>query len=368
MGDLKELYSEDSKGKARYWKVSTEHFKDYSVIITRKGLVGGKEVEARTIIKAGKNIGRANETSIKEQADFEAQSKWNKKKDQGYHLKGKQNQTDTILPMLALDYTKRFKDIVFPCFVQAKLDGVRGIFVNGKIFSRMGKMFNCLEHITNELTNVPYNLDGELYSDTLNFQEIVGIVRKQTLTASDKIKIKQIYFLVYDVVDNADYSIRLHDILEKKVFTKTFKYTKLHSTEICNTPEEVYTFHDKFVSKGYEGLILRNFKGKYVVKNRSKNLQKLKAFMDEEFEITGFTDGVGVETGLVIWICKTKDDKTFNVRPKGTHAERSKLFKKAKDYIGKKLTVKFFEYTNDGIPRFPVGSLEASGIAIRDYE
>lgn len=356
------LYSQDSKGNTRYWNVSTEHFKDYSVIITRKGLVGGKDTEATTIIKTGKNIGKTNETSISEQADFEAKSKWKKKIDQGYYLKGKQNQTTTILPMLALDYTKRHKDIVFPCFVQAKLDGVRGMLVNGKIFSRMGKPFHCLDHITDELSGIKYNLDGELYSDTLNFQEIVGIVKKETLSESDKVKIKQIHFLVYDVVDNADYINRLTDILEKKVFVKKFKYTKLHSTEICNKAEDIYAFHDKFVAKGYEGLIIRNFKGKYICKNRSKNLQKLKAFMDAEFEIVSFTDGVGIETGLVIWICKTKEGKIFNVRPKGTHVDRAKLFKKAKEYIGQKLTVKFFEYTNDGIPRFP------TGIVVRSYE
>jgi hypothetical protein len=32
------------------------------------------------------------------------------------------------------------------------------------------------------------------------------------------------------------------------------------------------------------------------------------------------------------------------------------------DYIGKDLTVQFFELTDDGVPRFPVG------IAVRDYE
>jgi DNA ligase OB-like domain len=29
------------------------------------------------------------------------------------------------------------------------------------------------------------------------------------------------------------------------------------------------------------------------------------------------------------------------------------MFKKGKKYIGKMLTVKFFEYTDEGIPRFP---------------
>lgn len=117
-------------------------------------------------------------------------------------------------------------------------------------------------------------------------------------------------------------------------------------------------------------MIIRNFEGKYDLKNRSKNLQKYKKFDDDEFKIIGFTEGTGIEDGLVIWICETKEGKTFQVRPKGTHEERRKLFKDAKKYTGKPLTVRFFGYTDDGIPRFPIG-YEANifgGVAVRDYE
>lgn len=362
---MDQLYSFDSSGKIRYWNISVKNNGDYSQIITKFGIENGKEIINKRNITSGKNIGKTNETSHYSQALHEAKSKWNKKIDAGY--KSSLNKKDTksplvILPMLAHDYTKRYRDIIFPCFVQAKLDGVRGIFINGKIQSRTGKFFKCLDHITNELENVKHVLDGELYSDSLNFQEIVGIVRKETLDENDKQKIKQIYFLVYDVVSDMDYIDRLSQILKKDVFKNKFKYTKLHNTDICKSRESVAGFHDLYISQGYEGLILRNFIGKYEVKSRSKNLQKLKTFMTEEFKIISFTTGTGIESGLVIWTCKTKEDKKFNVRPSGTHEERSKLFKIAKEFIGKNLTVKFFEYTNDGIPRFPVG------IAIRDYE
>jgi hypothetical protein len=39
-----------------------------------------------------------------------------------------------------------------------------------------------------------------------------------------------------------------------------------------------------------------------------------------------------------------------------------KAFDNAEDFMGKLLTVRYFELTNDGVPRFPVG------ITIRDYE
>ena len=76
--------------------------------------------------------------------------------------------------------------------------------------------------------------------------------------------------------------------------------------------------------------------------------------MEEEFKIIGFTEGE-VEKGLVIWIVELPNKKTCNVVPLGTTEYRKDLYKNAEKYIGSLLTVIFQEYTNDGIPRFPVG-------------
>ena len=96
--------------------------------------------------------------------------------------------------------------------------------------------------------------------------------------------------------------------------------------------------------------------------HRSADLQKYKEFKDDEYKIVGFKEGDGIEKGCVIWVCETKDHKTFSVRPRGTHEQRAEAFKSASKAVGKKLTVRFQELTEDGIPRFPVG------LAIRDYE
>lgn len=39
---------------------------------------------------------------------------------------------------------------------------------------------------------------------------------------------------------------------------------------------------------------------------------------------------------------------------KFSHGEREKWLKFKKDYIGKTAEIRFFEYSEDGIPRFPV--------------
>ena len=118
--------------------------------------------------------------------------------------------------------------------------------------------------------------------------------------------------------------------------------------------------HAQYVAEGYEGIMLRNKEGVYS-NARSAHLQKYKEFTDMEVEIVGFKEGEGLEEGCIVWLCKL-NDKQFACRPRGTREERMELFQNGGKYIGKQLTVRYQEKTDDGLLRFPVG------IAIRDYE
>jgi DNA ligase-1 len=357
------LYITTKSGKVKSWEINVVKGPTSSKIVAITGFVGGKMTEYSSEITEGKNLYKSNATDHYSQALFNAKSKWNKKRDEGYHEPGDNSKSNTILPMLALDYTVRSGDIEFPCYTQPKLDGVRGVFYNNIIYSRKGKEFFGLEHITEALKNFPEILDGELFSKELTFQEIVGIVRKKKFSIKDRETIKKIKFVVYDLVSEVDYTDR-NKLLKELIGDGKYPDVILHTTDIAKNKEEIDYYHDKYVSKGNEGVIIRNFKGAYEEKNRSKNLQKFKVFMDSEFEIVGFTEGTGTEQGLVVWECLVpgSENKTFSVRPTGTFEERKKMFKNAKKYLKKMLTVKFFEMTDSGIPRFPIGK------TIRDFE
>ena len=266
-------------------------------------------------------------------------------------------------PMLAYDFKKKSSNIIYPCNVQPKLDGIRAIAVKNRLYSRNGLLFPTLEHIKSELLKSNLILDGELYTDDINFEKIVGLVRKSTKTQEEEKLSLKIYFNVFDIVDKSLTFKERYSILKNFIEKNSFKYIKLVKTEICNKKEEIETFLNKYINEGYEGLIIRNIKGKYEEGLRSSNLLKLKKFKDEEFKIVDYTCAKnGKEVGCVIWICSTKEGKIFNVRPEGGYSERKKLYRNGKNYIGKMLTVKYQEMTNDNIPRFPVG------VGIRDYE
>jgi len=137
---------------------------------------------------------------------------------------------------------------------------------------------------------------------------------------------------------------------------------KFTPTYLVNNKEEAKWYHDDFVQNGFEGAILKNKAGIYIFDYRSENIEKMKDFIDAEFEIVGGKEGVGTDTGCIIYRCKTKNNLEFDVRPKGTVEDRQEMFRNLKNDIGKMLTVRFPEYTESGKPSQPVG------IVIRDYE
>jgi ATP-dependent DNA ligase len=381
------LFGESSLGKRKMWSVSVAERDGTGVITVTHGYEDGKKVVNDRVVTAGKNLGKKNATTPVTQAISEAESLWNKKRDAGYATAtttpisggaGAETpataatatpatpQTTVVpLPMLAQDYNKRAKNMSFPCLAQRKLDGVRCVAISGRgLFSRNGKASSPhLTHIVAELNRLPAGttLDGELYSDDLTFQEIVGLVKKVTLKAGDAEKMAKIHLCVYDTIrdgTNADRNAWLQTLFT----SNSFSALRLLPSVPCGSLDDVKTLHAQYVAEGYEGLILRNLTGLYKVGHRSTDLQKYKEFMDSEYPVISFKEGDGVEKGCVIWVCRTPAGQEFAVRPRGTHEERIEAFKAGASRIGQSLTVRYQELTTDGIPRFPVG------IAFRDYE
>ncbi len=418
MATFPTLFGEASTGKTKQWSICVVEEDGCGVIRVEHGYEGGKLQVLLKTIREGKNLGRKNATTAVEQALSEARAAWVKKKESGYaernvasleeeeeeekQVETKQDASkgggirgggvggppaqsagarcsersirqavslgkgqDASVPtvMLAHDYHKRGKDIRYPCFVQRKLDGTRCVAVPGKgLFSRNKKRYPHLEHILEEIQRLPESvqLDGELYSTTLTFQEIVGLVKRETLQPGDAEKQRQIQFHVYDIVSDKPYRERYLNL--QYLFRRyRFQHLVLVPTEGCASEEEMKEKHALYVAEGYEGIMLRNKEGLYRG-TRCVDLQKYKEFLDGEYEVVGWEEGQGLEEGCVLWICQTAEGKRFSCRPRGSREERQALFQAGGDYVGRWLTVRYQEETDEGLPRFPVG------LAFREYE
>lgn len=380
------LYKLDSKNNVRIWKITVEDNGSSAYIFTESGMLNGKIRKTEpTIVTKGKNQGKINETSYLEQAINDATSKFNKKKrsdqlTEKMPLTTQKNTNKVFRPMLANKYDP--KNVSFPYVLQPKLDGVRCNvhFKSGvpTLFSRTGKEFYNLQDIRNSLQKKPYSdsiiLDGEIgcfgKDPELSFQEATGLIKRKK-TSEKALEENFLDYVLYDIYvkDQPNLSFENRWGILVDFHNKLDNESKKHIKLCCGT-KLVYAKDKKtidktlehYLDKGFEGLMLRKPEDPYGVDKRPKGLLKYKKFQDAEFEIVGFKSGKGQDANTIIFTCKTKDNKLFDVRPKGTLEVRKEMLLNGKSYINKNLTVKFFELTDRGVPRFPVG------ISLRDYE
>ena len=401
MQKLEKLYKIDSLGKLREWTMVIEGDSFHA----EKGLVGGKIVCDKPTTAIGKNEGKVNETTNEEQALLEAQARWDKKLKEGYARTPKEAETMSYYePMLAQKFEDREKEIqaIFDdelrVLSQPKLDGIRCVIrvEDGEIVARTrkGRTIDTIPHVIEELSvffdcNKDAILDGELYNHDLkhDFNKIVSLVRKKTpeMTKGDSEKSfarkqskyeealveskKLIQYWVYDcpkLSDDYDESILFsaRNFMLQGEFTDVVDgdSVKLVETNECYSFLSLDQAYSSFMENGYEGQMVR-IDGAYESK-RSKSLLKRKEFQDAEYKVTDIDEGNGNRSGtakhLVCYCDKTK--QTFNANIKGNFDYLAEILENREYYIGKLATIKFFELTPDGVPRFPYA------IAFRDYE
>ncbi len=356
---LETIYKKTKTGATQEWTIEVVGNK----YRTHSGQVGGIITTNEWTIVYGKNTGKLNETTDKEQTMKEAVAKRTKKLESGYFENIKHiNKTQYFEPMLASKWEDSKDKITYPIFSQPKLDGIRCIVTKDGMFSRNGKPIISAPHIRESLSEVfevypELILDGELYADKFanDFNKIVSLVKKTKPTDADlKESKKNIQYWIYDLPDNdiqfGDRCDRLHDLFEN--YNAFKKHCVEVETHICNDEDEVMKLYGEYVEKGFEGQMLRLDK-KYENK-RSKALLKHKSFIDEEFTILDIVEGEGNRTGTAgYFVFENENGDRFKSNVKGTWEETAEMLKNKKKLIGKEATIKYFNLTPAGIPRFP---------------
>lgn len=343
------LYHKAKGGDLRQWHVW--HEKD--TIYTEYGQVGGK-LQASAKKAISKNVGRSNETSPEEQAKFEAESLWRFKIERKYSETKEDAQEELRLPMLAHKYEDKKKSVIFPAWVQPKLDGVRCLAEwdgnNVALTSRSGKSYS-MPTVQKQLAEwLPKDmvLDGELYCHGMSCQTVTSYVKKWK-SGSEKI-----IYNVYDhpVIEGRD-DWNYEQRLDKAWLPQSPNVEAVEGYEVTSH-DELMKYHGKFIEEGYEGAILRLYSGLYLWGYRSSELLKVKEFQDAEFTVIGAREGRGKMKGGIVWKCKS-GSLEFECTMKKTMEERQQMYRDRNQFIGEKLTVRFFDRTDDGLPRFPVG-------------
>lgn len=399
------LYARDSKSKVLSWEITVIQEEDSSATISiHEGLIDGKKTPTINAVKKGKNIGKMNETTPYQQACSEAEARWIKKKKQGYKSLSdlgisiltdleialpinRTDANDLSKPMKAQPY---FKDngevrIKFPCYGQPKLNGFRvmarwekvkegeGIFateVEKVVFrSKEGLRYDILEHIETEFTKEMFFpdgdndgdeiiYDGEMYINGEILSEISSSIRKRNNKTS------LLKFHIFDTaIEGLNQSVRINEINDLSYYIAdcNIKNIIIVPTIIINSNEEAQDFADLCIKEGYEGAIFRDKKAMYQFGKRPQTMTKLKRSQDKEFKIVNVKGGDN-SPELGVFVCIAENGLEFSCTPEGTREQKIDYLTNKANYIGKMLTVRFFERTKEEKP------FHAVGVTIRDYE
>jgi len=360
---LPKLYKRDSKGKTRVWEVEVGYSNDdYAGIRTVAGLDNGKKVTSEWNLSEAKNVGKSNSTTAYTQAQAEAKALWDKRIEKEYFVDiGMIDSYDKFDPMLAGDYTK-LKVKPTNGYSQPKLDGIRCIANSKGLWTRSGKPITSCPHIWEEVrdlleANPNVTLDGELYNHELkqDFNKIVSLVRKTKFTDDDLAESQRlVQYHVYDIhcSSNPDVTFSIRNVELEEYVTDSFEqYVHLVPTTFYNDQDELDELYSAYTADGYEGQMVR-LDEKYENK-RSKYLLKRKEFITEEFEVVSMEEGQGNWSGHTKrFILRLADGREVGAGVRGNQDQLSKLWESQETPSW--ATLRYFDLTPDGIPRFPV--------------
>lgn len=276
-----------------------------------------------------------------------------------------------MYPMLAKTWKPSFSS--FPCFVQPKLNGVRGLYQNGKFQSRGQKFWrdDFVEHIVAELRSLDLGdliLDGEFYLHNWKLQRINSAMGVNNLKKGPSEDTKKMEFHVFDVVDDTRSFQGRWPMVARGIAMANLKHVKPIPTQLVNGPNFTDTCFESFVSQGYEGIMLRpdgpyefgarwsDRAGKFT-DYRSPFLWKRKSWEDAEYVCIGWTAGEGkasIGVGSLQFQHYNKEKNTMFDFSCGTGFDDNERIDLAENSpLGRVVRIRFPYRSEDGVPQCP---------------
>lgn len=303
----------------------------------------------------------------------------------------------SFAPMLAPNEQPNLDELSYSLLASSKMDGIRCIFYKGQILSRSLKQIQNrqlrekFEQIRKYSEEKDLILDGEIYSPNLTFQEITSFVMTQDFEDKESIKKfgkvmkipEHLKFYCFDCIENDDFDKPFNKRLERvfllcKFFENEMMYV---SHRLIVSKEIIEEEFENQLKNGYEGLILRNPKGKYKCGRgtiKEGLIYKIKPFLDFDGKIIDVIQATKVDDNAEKSInelgysktSRKKNDRiliekaaAFLVLYEGkelkvtiamTDEEKKDIWKNRDSYIGRWITYKGMLIGAKNVIRHPV--------------
>lgn len=232
-----------------------------------------------------------------------------------------------------------------------KLDGIRGIWEEGKFKTRQDNPIHTPSYFTYNFPS--FKLDGELWIARAKFDEVSALTRSDNLDSS---LWKSVTYNVFDVPNACEefkltpctLSNRLK-VLERYLQQNPNPYIKIIKQISIKDQEHLKEFYKDIIFNKGEGVVIRKDFAPYE-KGRSKNALKLKPYEDAECKVIAYTEGKGKFQGKIgALLCQMPNDRVIKIGSGLKDKDRENPPK-----IGSIVTYKFNGLTKNSLPRFPV--------------
>ena len=252
-----------------------------------------------------------------------------------------------FIPVFGCMLASKYEDIDLSLndwYMSLKLDGLRGRFLDGTMYTRNGHPIVGVEHITEALTDLGHtSLDGELLIPGEHFQVSSGQIR------SDSPSTDALYYVFDNALPNVSFKDRLKQLNELTLpnCVKLVKHIPIRSLGAIDR-----NFH-KALEAGYEGLVLKSASHLYK-QSRSKDWLKVKAIGSLELQILGVYEGEGKWQGMAGGcICLYEGIEVRASSGRLSDHDKAIVWENKAEYTGRYIEVLFHEKTPTGSLRHP---------------
>jgi DNA ligase-1 len=283
-------------------------------------------------------------------------------------------------PLLAIEQSKVKTQPVNRCLSE-KLDGIRCIIFGGVAYSRSLKKIpnKFIQEYVAQHATILEGFDCEIIVGDKNapdvFNKSTSGVMSQDGEPNFKLWVFDCYHPTKAWIDRFEMIVSLLECNRLPSRVELLQHVTI------NNDEDIAVYESFFLEKGAEGVMLRDTDAKYKCgRSGTKNpeLQKVKRFVDKEFEIIGWEpkyhntneaktnelgrterstskDGMVALDTMGTLLLRTSEGLEFGCGSGFTDSLRAELWEIRDTLAGKLAKVKYFDVGNGyQVPRFPV--------------